>query len=289
MARDRRDGKLIVDKDPIHKIMMHVMPLRCDSDVYINQKMDVTELVKYYEKKKKTDKDLTYFHLFVTIIAKVIYNKPYLNRFVINKNTYQRNTVSVSYTAKVDFGDESKELLSVMEFDKEDTLREVKEKVLNSVEKIRNSKEESGTNKILNIVTKFPNPIMGLIVKVVKFMDRHDLLPKDLIEDNLYYSTVIVSNLGSIKGGAIYHHLTDFGTNSILMTIGEIKKEKMLMPSGKEEIRDVCEMGITLDERIGDGVYFIKAAHLIQDILSNPKCLEDKVSEKIEDKVKLKY
>lgn len=289
MARDRRDGKLIVDKDPIHKIMMHVMPLRCDSDVYINQKMDVTELVKYYEKKKKTDKDLTYFHLFVTMIAKVIYNKPYLNRFVINKNTYQRNTVSVSYIAKVDFGDESKELLSVMEFDKEDTLKEVKEKVLNSVEKIRNSKEESGTNKILNIVTKFPNPIMGLIVKVVKFMDRHDLLPKDLIEDNLYYSTVIVSNLGSIKGGAIYHHLTDFGTNSILMTIGEIKKEKMLMPSGKEEIRDVCEMGITLDERIGDGVYFIKAAHLIQDILNNPNCLEDKVSEKIEDKDKLKY
>ena len=74
-----------------------------------------------------------------------------------------------------------------------------------------------------------------------------------------------------------------------MFTIGEIKKEKVIMPSGKEEIRDICEFGITLDERIADGVYFIKAAHMMQDILNNPKCLEETISTKLEDSLKLKY
>ena len=87
--RDRRDGTLVRDNDPMHVIMPHLMKSRCESDVYINQKMDVTELVKYYESKKKEDESLTYFHLFVTMIAKVLYNRPYLNRFVINKRMYQ--------------------------------------------------------------------------------------------------------------------------------------------------------------------------------------------------------
>ena len=44
-------------------------------------------------------------------------------------------------------------------------------------------------------------------------------------EDNLYYSSMILSNLGSIKCGAIHHNLTNFGTCSSLATIGEIKEE----------------------------------------------------------------
>ena len=290
MARDRRDGKVVKDSDPMHKIMLHIMPKRCDSDVYINQKFDVTELVKYYEKKKKDDPDLTYFHLFVAIIVKVLYNKPYLNRFIINKTMYERNKVQVAYTGKINYKDESKEVLSVIDFDKDDTLNEVKDKVLASVKKVRNTKEEvTGTNDVMEFVAKFPKFIIALIVKVVKFMDNHDLLPASLREDNLYYSSIIVSNLGSIKGGAIYHHLTDFGTSSILATIGEIKKEKIIMPDGKEEVRDMCEFGINLDERIADGVYFIRAAQMMQDILLHPETLEDKVGEKLEDKVKLKY
>lgn len=285
---DRKDATLVRDNDPMHKIMPHLMPLRADSDVYINQKMDVTELVKYYEEKKNTDKDLTYFHLFVTMIAKVLYNRPYLNRFVINKRMYQRNKVSIAFTAKVNFNDESKEILTVMDFNPEDNLETIENRILNSVNKIRKSTSK-GANDVMDTVAKFPKPIIALIVKIVKFMDRHDLLPMSLREDNLYYSSLIVSNLGSIKGGAIYHHLTDFGTSSILATIGEIKKERVVMPSGKEEIRDICEFGINLDERIADGVYFIKSAHMMQDILSNPKCLEDRIDQKLEEKVKLKY
>lgn len=286
--RNRRDGKKVKLYDPMHAIMFHLMPKRCDSDVYINQKFDVTELVKYYEDKKKKDKDLTYFHLLVTMIAKTLYNRPYLNRFIINKTMYQRDKVQIAFAAKVDYKETSEELLKVIDFEKDDTLKTVETKIIKAVETVRNH-TSGGTNDVMNFVAKFPKPIIALIVKVVKFMDNHDLLPQSIIEDNLYYSSIIVSNLGSIKGGAIYHHLTDFGTSSILATFGEIKKEKVLMPDGTEQIRDFCEFGINLDERIADGVYFVKAAHLMQYILSNPKLLEDSLDTEVEETVKLKY
>lgn len=284
---DRRDAKKVRDIDVMHKITAHIKPLRCDSDVYINQKMDVTELVKYMEKKKSKDNDLTYFHLFVTLIAKTIYNKPLLNRFVVNKNYYDRNTVSIAFTAKANYSDEAKDILSVVDIDPADTLDSIKEKFLKVVNRVR-SNEDSGANGIISIVGKLPKFIISFIVWIVKFMDKHDLLPSSFIKDNLYYSSIIVSNLGSIKSGAIYHNLTDFGTSSILATIGEIKLEKVMIDSHEEE-RYMCEFGINIDERIADGVYFVKAIKLMQDILNRPELLERSVNEKVEETTKFKY
>ena len=276
---NRRDGKRVKDIDAMHVLMPYIKPNRCDSDVFINQKLDVTELVKYYEEMKLKDNDLTYFHLFITLIAKTIYNRPLLNRFIVNKKYYDRNDVLIAFTAKVNYEDTSKEILKVIKIDPEDNLFSIKEKTLKAVSDVRNAKEE-GTNSIMNIIGKLPSFLISLVVKVVKYMDRHDLLPKSLINDNLYYSTCIVSNLGSIKSSAIYHNLTDFGTSSILATFGEIREENG---------RKYAEAGINIDERIADGVYFVKSVKLMQDILNNPKCLEGNVNDKIEETTKFKY
>lgn len=276
---NRRDGKRVKDIDAMHVLMPYIKPNRCDSDVFINQKLDVTELVNYYEDMKLKDNDLTYFHLFITLIAKTIYNRPLLNRFIVNKKYYYRNDVLIAFTAKVNYEDTSKEILKVIKIDPEDNLFSIKEKTLKAVSDVRNAKEE-GTNSIMNIIGKLPSFLISLVVKVVKYMDRHDLLPKSLINDNLYYSTCIVSNLGSIKSSAIYHNLTDFGTSSILATFGEIREENG---------RKYAEAGINIDERIADGVYFVKSVKLMQDILNNPKCLEGNVNDKIKETTKFKY
>ena len=284
---NRRDGIRVKNSDAMHVLMPYIKPNRCDSDVFINQLLDVTELVKYMDNLKKKEKDITYFHLFMTLIAKTIYNKPLLNRFVVNKRFYDRKDVSIAFTAKVNYEDKAKEILSVIKIEKNDNLFSIKEKTLKAVENVRNAKE-SGTNNSMNIIAKLPGFILSPVVGIIKWMDRHDLLPKSLIDDNLYYSTCIVSNLGSIKSGAIYHNLTDFGTSSILATIGEIKEQYVLI-DGKQEKRYLCEFGINIDERIADGVYFVKAVKLMQDILNKPESLEENVNEKIRETTKLKY
>ena len=278
--KNRRDGKLVKNIGSMNVLMPYILPKRQDSEVYINQKLDVTELVKYVEKKKKENPDvkLTYFHVFVTAIGKVIYNRPLLNRFVVNKRYYDRNEVSISFVAKTEFNDESQELMSTVIVEKNDTLDSIRDKITKKVTKVRNNSNNS-TDKAIELVGKLPKFIRDIAMKIFMYLDKHDLLPKSICEDNLYYSTVLVSNLGSIDCGAIYHHLTDFGTNSIVITIGDIHKEKIINKEGKEEIRDICEFGVCLDERIADGFYFIKSVKLLEEIFNNPKLLEEHANE----------
>ena len=280
---DRKDAYLVRNIDGTHKFMLRLKPLRSDSDVYINKKIDVTELVKFVKEKKQTEdyKDLTFFHTFIMACAKTIYNRPLMNRFVINDNYYDRKDISMSFVAKVSFDDTSEEYLNVIKADNKDTLLTIKNKTVSKVKDVRNN-AKNGTDGAVDKIGKLPKFLRNIVIGIIKFADKKDLLPFSLIENDIYHSSVILSNLGSIHCGAIYHNLTNFGTNSILITFGEIHKEKVLLEDGTEEIRDVCEIGANLDERIADGFYFVKSIELFENILKNPKLLEECVDEKIE-------
>lgn len=280
---DRKDGKRVKNISGMQYILCDLKPNRCDSDVYINEKIDVTELLKYIEKKNKNKegKKYTVFHAFSQAIAMTIYNRPLLNRFIANKKFYDRNEVKLSFVAKVNFEDTAKEMLIVLNVKEEYTIDDFNEQIVRKVSKVREKNEVSDTNNLIDIIGSLPKIIRVPIIGIVKILDSHGWLPKSMTNDNIYYSTVIMSNLGSIKCGAIYHNLTNFGTNSILATMGEIHKENVFI-DGKEQVRDICEFGVNLDERIADGVYFAKSVNLLKYILSNPKLLDKPANTKVE-------
>lgn len=275
---DRRDGSRL-KMNGFDKFLYYLKPRRSESEVYISKTLDVSNLVKYMNKKKKENDKLTYFHLFSMAAAKIVYNMPLLNRFIIGGNKYQRNEITLSFVAKTDFTDEAKELLTVIRVDDDDNLDKLSDKILGNVKKIRNN-EESNTDGFVSMLGKLPKFVMAIVVWIVKRLDNFDLLPKSLTKDSIYHSTILLSNLGSIHCDGIYHNLTNFGTNSIICTIGEIKEEESVI-DGKIVKRYVCDFGITLDERIADGVYFAKSVNLLQYILNNPSLLEDKASDKV--------
>ncbi len=279
--KDRRDAKYCDDINGMAQILLDLKPRRSLSELYINQEFDVTNLVHYLDKLKNDDREykVTYFHAFVTAIGKVMYNRPYLNRFVQNRHVYQHNDVTLSYVMKVKFEDTAKEIMAMLPILEEDNIYTICEKVATKVKMVREKGDEGeGANSAIDILSKLPNIIRVPLVGLFKMFDRHDLLPSSLIKDNLYYSSMIVSNIGTFKCRGIYHNVTDFGTCSSLITMGEIKEK--LDENGKKKY--TCEFGVTIDERIADGFYFIKSLHLLQYILNNPKLLEGKANEKIE-------
>ena len=140
---------------------------------------------------------------------------------------------------------------------------------------------KEGANSAIDILGKMPNFIRVPLIGVLKWTDKKGILPSSLAKDNLYYSTMIVSNLGSIGCGAIHHNITDFGNSSSLLTMGEIE-DKEVIKDGKKEVRKICEWGMNFDERIADGYYFAKSAKVLQYFLSHPKELEKPVGEKLE-------
>ncbi len=271
----------------MQQISIDLKPQRCVSDVYINQKMDLTELCKYVEKKKKENPGLTFFHAFLAALGKVYYNRPYLNRFVANRHMYEHKDVVISFVAKIAFEDEAEEMMILVKIDEKDNINTISKKVLDKVKKIRESKKDkldkAGANKAIDVLGKLPNILRVPIVGLLKWTDKVGILPLSLVEDNLYYSSIIVSNLGSIGCGAIFHNITNFGNASALATMGVIQDEEVLI-NGKKEIRKLCEFGVNLDERIGDGFYFLRSIQLLQYIFDNPELLEGDANEKIERK-----
>lgn len=122
---------------------------------------------------------------------------------------------------------------------------------------------------------------MSFIMIFFRMMDKHDWMPNSLKDGDTNYSTVLLSNLGSIKCGAPYHHLNEYGTNSIVATIGVIHKEPVYADDGSFEIRDIVDFGITLDERIADGFYFAKSVKLLKHIIANPQILDKPFKEEV--------
>ena len=277
--------KRIKDLTGMVQICIDLKPERCDSDVYINQKMDLTNLVKYLDKKKKEGSDITYFHAFLTAIGKTIYNRPILNRYVRNRHVFEHSDVVISFVAKVSFDDKSEELMIMIPIEPNDNIYTISKKVKDKVDSMRNKEtKKEGANDAIDIIGKLPNIVRVPIVGVLKWCDKKGILPKSLVKDNLYYSSMIVSNLGSIKCGAIYHNITSFGHCSSFTTMGEIKKQEVINENGKKEIKDICEFGIILDERIADGYYFAKCVNMLQYLFDNPSLLEEDASKKIEMK-----
>ena len=278
---NRRDGIKVKDLDGMHNLMLEIMPKRCDSDVYISAKIDVTNLVDYVNKLKKKEEyeHLTYFHTFCIAIGKLIYNRPLLNRFIINRRFYDRKFVNLSFVAKREFTDSSEENFSSLKIEENDNLLSLSQKISGKVKSVRESKLNSADD-FMDKFGKLPVGLLRVLCSILKFADNHDLIPESLTKNSIYHSSVIITNLGSINCGAIYHNLTDFGTNSILVAVGKIKDEPVVI-NGKVEIRKMCEFGINLDERIGDGYYFVKSMKVFEYLLNHPELLEEPVGNEL--------
>ena len=99
---DRKDGVLLRDLDGMHFITPLIYPNRCDNEAYISETIDLTNINAYLKQKNETETEFPYtmFHLIVAALIKTITLRPKMNRFIANKNFYQRNEVSASFVVK---------------------------------------------------------------------------------------------------------------------------------------------------------------------------------------------
>lgn len=266
------------------QLMIDLKPRRCDADVFINTPIDVTNLVDYVGKRKNKGDKITYFHAFLLALAKTIYNRPKLNRYVKNRHMYEHTNVSISFVAKVEFEDDSEEVMLIIDVKPDDNIDTISKKIYDQISILRNKKfEKKGANGVLDTLGAMPNIIRVPLVGTLKWMDDKGILPKSLQEDDIYFSSAIVTDIGSLKSDSIYHNNTNFGTASSITSIGEIR-DSIKIVDGKEIKYKAAKFGINFDERVADGFYMIKAFKILEYIIENPKLLEDRADSKVEIK-----
>ena len=269
--------KRVKDLDAVHKIMPYLMANRCEAEVYYVEEIDVTNLLKYIEKINvglEKHERTTLFHAIITGVAKTIYNRPLLNRYISGKRFYDRKDISLSFVAKNKLEDHSEERLIILEAKSKMTLKDISQKILKVVSKTRQD-NSNDMNDFLGIVTSAPRWLLSFIMWLFRKLDFYGLVPSFVSDGDPNYTTVLLSNLGSVKANCCYHHLNNYGTNSIVITVGVIQDKEV-----NGELRKYVNLGLTLDERIADGIYFAKSAKLLKHILENPELLEDTVETK---------
>ncbi len=280
---DRFDGKLIKDLDPMHIITPVLYPNRCDSEAYISERIDMAPMRAYLEKKNAEEEVFKYtpFHLIVTALIKVLTLRPKMNRFIANKLMYQRNEVSASFVVKKLFSDDGAEALAIIHAEDEDTINTIHEKLYKQISTGRSDVIDKSSES-MDIVSRMPRRMVRAFCSFICFLDKRGKCPRGFIETDPYYTSVVLSNLGSLKLKSGYHHLTNWGTNSLFCIVGEIKNTQALDEEGKPYVHETVDLGITVDERLADGYYYSKSIRLLKKLLENPELLEKPMNEEVD-------
>ena len=280
---DRKDGELLRNLDSMHFIMPIIYPNRCDNEAYIAEKIDLTN-VNEFLKQKNAEKPVfkyTFFHIVVAALIKTITLRPKMNRFIANKNTYQRNEVSAAFVVKKEFSDNGGEALAFLHAREDSTLTSLHEQLYQQISECRSDHVDASTDA-MDFFNKLPRFLSKFIVWLMTRLDVHGWVPQSLIATDPFYSSVVLSNVGSIKLKSGYHHLTNWGTCSLFCLIGEKSLQPVFDENGNVTMKEMLELGITIDERLADGYYYAKSIRLFKHLLQNPELLEKPMNEPVD-------
>ena len=280
---DRKDGALIRDLDGMHFITPLIYPNRCDNEAYISERIDLTNINEYLKKLNETETDFPYtmFHLIVAALIKTITLRSKMNRFIANKNFYQRNEVSAAFVVKKQFADDAAEALAVIHAKNESTLQTLHEELRRQIMECRDEKKVDSSTDSMDMFNRMPRFLSKFIVWVLTRLDVHGHVPYSLIETDPYYCTAVLSNLGSIKLNCGYHHLTNWGTCSVFCIIGAKIKRPVYREDGTIEMHEMLDLGLTIDERLADGYYYSRTVSLLKTLLENPELLETPAAQEV--------
>ena len=280
---DRKDGYKLKKIHSMHVIMPLMFPNRCDNEAFISERIDLTNIYAYLEKKNASNPEYAYnlFQVMVTAVLKTITLRPKMNRFIANKTMYLRNEVSAAFTVKKIFSDNGAEALAQIRTKGTETIDDIHDEIFRQISLCRSDKVDAGTES-LNAVASIPGFLVQLVGAAARFLDRHGWMPQSVIAGDPYYCSVVLTNLGSIKLHAGYHHLTNWGTTSVFCAIGEAKKRPFFDEDGTVHMKDSVDIGLTIDERLADGYYYSRTVQLLKKLLENPELLDRPLTEEVE-------
>ena len=281
---DRRDGRWLREEDSLHQITPYLMPNRCDNEAFIQEQIDLTAVNAYLAEKNRGEPAFKYtlFHIVVAALVKTVTLRPRMNRFIQGMRLYQRYDLTAAFVVRKQFTDTAREALAYIKFDDTDTMDSIHRKIQDEVILNRRADTVDNSTDGMDMLTKLPRFVLRFVMWALRRLDFYGRAPYSLVKTDPDYATLFLSNFGSIKLNAGYHHLNNWGTNSVFVTIGEKHLAPFYDAEGHAEMREVLDLGLTLDERIADGYYYSKTVKLLKYLLQNPRLLEAPAREEVQ-------
>ena len=266
----RLDGTPVRKETAMYYLAPHFMTHRYDAMNMTTVNVPEAPMRAYMNAKRKEGKPISHLALILTAYLRTAAEYPALNRFIVNKRAYQHNDFTVSMVVLRPGEDE--DTMSKIYLDFHDTVFDVQDKITEYVTENRKDNNGNALDKAMNVILKL-GPVLSIAMGALRFMDRHGLMPRSLIKASPFHASLLISNLSSIRTNHIYHHVYEFGTTSVGITMGNMREIPRRSRDGI--VFDRCiPLGVVMDERICSGHYFAQAFAQFKRYLADPTLLE---------------
>ncbi len=262
----RKDGRRLKTMQPMYQVAAHIMADRNDSMNMVEVDLEFDPMQKFLNEQRKSGKRYSHLALIIAAYVRTIAAYPLLNRFVVNKCIYARNEIAIGMVVLKP--GETEGTMNKMYFQPTNTLDEVQNILDKYVEENRAVGDTNKTDDLIRTLLGIPG-LCRFGVNVFKWLDKHGLLSKSIIQASPFHCTMTVTNLASIRTNYIYHHVYNFGTTSLLMALGTAREVPMRR-HGEIEFVKCTPAGIVMDERVASGSAYAAAFKYFQRLLKDP-------------------
>ncbi len=272
----RADGTPVRHLHPVRRIMPFIMPARNAAFVLFEQDVPTAPLQAVLERlnaARPADRRVTLFHCVLYAIGVALTEFPRLNRFVAGSRLYDRAGIWLAFSAKQRMHRDAPIFTAKIDFRRDEALPEMVDRLLATLAEGRSGRE-TRTDREIKGFLRLPGPLLRVAVRAQRLLDGWNLLPTALTRDDPLYASAFVANLGSVGLDAAFHHLYDYGTIPIFVTMGRVHRTPLVRSDGSVASHEVFTLRYTYDERVEDGFYAARALERLAAWLADPGDLE---------------
>ena len=266
----RADGYRVRSNDAMYELVPYIMPYRYDASNSVTVDIDLDLMQDYIRKCRKKGINMSHMSIIIAGALRIASQNPFLNRFVMNRKIYARNHFCVSFVTLQP--GKTSDTVNKLYFSLDDDIFTVNRKVQEAIERTQQPTSQNALDKLMASLVRIPF-LVGAVVGVLKFIDKYFTLPFSIINISPFHTSLFITNLASIRTNAIYHHLYEFGTTGIFISMGQ--PERRIEKNGETvEEKKIMPLGIVTDERIANGHYYGRCFRELNRYYKNPELLE---------------
>jgi hypothetical protein len=290
---DRNDGFLIHNLEPMTKLIPYIMTTKSDSWVLFDDKIDITHTQEFIRDMREGEiPGLTLYQLVFAAMVRTISQVPQINRFCRNGRIYARNHIKFSMVVKKGMRLDGERTQLMTFFDPEDTLKDVVDKInadMAKIDRSASSVEEDANKTNFDVMelafAHIPSGLIKFAFALVKWADKHGLLPRAIVDLSPFHSTAFITNMGSFGMDSVFHHIYELGTLSVFGAIGNKETVYETQRDGSVKKKVYLHVKFVVDERITDGFSYGVAFKSIRSLISRPEKLLTPPEKVVEDDI----
>lgn len=281
---DRKDGRLIRSLPAFNKFMAYIMPTRNDGCNQYEESFEVSVLDKNLRRLRVEGyKGIGILHFLIAGYVRCVSMLPGVNRFVAGRRIYAANRISVVLTVKRSMTLGASETTIKVYFEPTDTIFDVYRKMNEKIEEIKASDGSNNTEDVAEALCKAPRFLLRFALAVLRVMDYFGWMPDNLTEASPFHGSMIITDMGSLRIGPIYHHIYNFGTLPVFIAFGAKRHAYELDRHGNMVDRKYVDCKMVMDERTVDGHYYAQFLQAYRYLFQHPEILETPPSRVVDD------